>query len=163
MSRRCLSLFALLSLGAYALPLASGVMAGVGHAAGHLYDVVQEQHRTAVALGLTHAGPDTPLPGSTRSAGPMIAVVQDAPNGPWVHEHDGSVHAHGGTVHALLSAADDGDELSAGPTGAGVSTHVPVGSPPRAPLELRAVTPILPVSDGSPVTAPAPPLRPPRA
>lgn len=128
-ARRALAPLAIL---AYGLPLAIGLVAGLGHGARHLGDTILEQKTRAVALGLVHAAtnpsPQTGSPGAGVEAG---AGVEPAGV---VHTHDGSTHAHSTLLGALLSAADDtetGDlELDRAPS---LALHLPATSS-RSPM-----------------------------
>ena len=81
------------ALFAYSLPLVVGLLADIGHGAGHLGEIVREQRARAVSAGLSHTSFD---------------ATSRAESRPVVHTHGGSTHAHTRWLGALLRATDDG-------------------------------------------------------
>ncbi|MBM4185441.1 MAG: hypothetical protein FJ207_14690 [Gemmatimonadetes bacterium] len=127
---------------AYALPLAGGAVANMGHGAFHVIERLQERQAQAAALGLVHLG--------ERAS--------------FTHTHDGVTHSHAGAVDALLVAAEQADEQTeAAPATVKLSVHTPASA--VQVTILLAVTSFVRAIDASlPVhPLPLPPVPPPRA
>jgi hypothetical protein len=92
---------------AYALPLALGAIANLGHGGFHLLESLRERQAEAAALGLVHLGER-----STHT-----------------HTHGGVTHSHAGAVFALLVASEQADEgTSAVAPVVQLSVHVPAAT-----------------------------------